>query len=297
MVSEARKATAKAKADTQASGVTTPADVWEETNLALHERALYPTIRVRTGRATGSGTILFSAPREEPDEDGELGFSTYALTNHHVVSDAIRVEKNFDPLKGKTITRDYRDRVQVEVFRYKNRSTITGRVTAEADIMAYHEKRDLALLKLVTNEKFENVAQLMPAADARTVHIFDKLYVVGCGLGQPPFPTSGMLTGKDVQIDYYPYWQTSAPSIFGNSGGAVFLGRTLQLMGVPSRISVSGNMFSRDAITHIGYFCPPQEITRFLSEQGFHFIYDSDHTEAADLKALAERDEGDDNDE
>ncbi len=279
------------------SGVSTPEAEWDSINLELHKRALYPTIRVSTGRARGSGTILYSSPREEPDEDGELGFSTYALTNHHVVSDAIRVEKNFDPVLGKTVTRDYRDRVQVEVFTYKNRSTITARTTAEAEIMAYNEKRDLALLRLVTNQQFEHVATLLPAEDAKGVHIFDKLYIVGCGLGQPPFPTSGMLTGKDVQIDYHSYWQTSAPSIFGNSGGAVFLGRTLQLMGVPSRISVNGGMFSRDAITHIGYFCPPGEIHKFLRDQGFVFLVDPTHTEAADLKALAEKDTEEDEDE
>lgn len=282
---------------TAQSGVTTPDQEWDDTNVALHRKALYPTIRVKTGRASGSGTIIYSEERAEPDEDGEEGFSTYALTNHHVVADAIRVEKNFDPLEGRNITRDYRERVQVEIFRYKNRSTITARTTAEAEIMAYHEKRDLALLRLVTNEKFENVANLLPMDQARTVHIFDKLYIVGCGLGQPPFPTSGMLTGKDVQIDYYPYWQTSAPSIFGNSGGAVFLGRTLNLMGVPSRISVNGGMFARDAITHIGYFCPPTEIHKFLKGQGFFFLVDSDHNEADDLAALAEKDEEDEDDE
>lgn len=293
-----RKTQAKEQVDTAASGVTTPAAVWDETNIALHEKALYPTIRIRTERAQGSGTILYCGDRTEPDEDGELGFSTYALTNHHVVASAIRVEKTFDPLAGKYVTRDYRERVQVEVFDYKNRSTITARTTAEAEIMAYHDKRDLALLRLVTNQEFPYVASLLPAEEARTVHIFDKLFVVGCGLGQPPFPTDGMLTGKDVQIDHYPYWQTSAPSIFGNSGGAVFLARTLQLMGVPSRIQTQGGMFGRDAITHMGYFCPPQEITKFLADQGFNFIFDSTHTEAADLQALADKDaEDDDEDE
>ena len=283
---------------TAQSGVTTPEAEWDATNVALHERALYPTIRVRTGKATGSGTILYSQERAEPDDDGEEGFSTYALTNHHVISDAIRVEKDFDPVQGKMVTRDYRDRVQVEIMAYKNRSTITARTTAEAEIMAYNEKRDLALLRLVTNQKFNHVAELLPFDQARTVHIFDKLYVVGCGLGQPPFPTSGMLTGEDVQIDYHSYWQTSAPSIFGNSGGAVFLGRTLQLMGVPSRISVSGNMFARDAITHIGYFCPPTEIHRFLTTQGFNFLVDPTHTEAQDLQALADKaDDEDDEDD
>ncbi len=272
------------------TGTSVPNAAWDETNKALHEKCLYPTIRVKDARATGSGTIIFCQERAEPDEDGETGYSTYALTNHHVVSGAIRVEKKFDPQRGKEITRDYRDLVQIEAFKYKNRSTITGRLTADAEIMAYHEKRDVALLRLKSNDLFPHVATLLPRKDAREVHTFDKLFVVGCGLGQPPFPTSGMLTGKDVQIDYYEYWQTSAPSIFGNSGGAVFRGETLEYMGIPSRISVSGNMFARDAITHIGYFCPPHEIHRFLEEQGFFFLTGAEgHTEAGDLEALAEK--------
>ena len=286
----------KRKEDT-VRGVSTPDDVWDATNVALHEKALYPTIRVRADRSTGSGTIIYCGERTELDEDGELGYSTYALTNHHVVSDAIRVEKAYDPVAGKYSTKDYRDFVQVEVFAYKNRSTIIGRTTAEAEIMAYHEKRDIALLRLRSNQEFKYVADILPNEDAKDVHIFDKLFVVGCGLGQPPFPTSGMLTGKDVMIDYYPYWQTSAPSIFGNSGGAVFRGESIQFMGIPSRISVSGNMFARDAITHIGYFCPPAEIHKFLNEQGYHFLVDPSHTEAQDLKALAERDTEDDDED
>jgi S1-C subfamily serine protease len=280
-------------------GVTTPDDAWDVTNVALHEQALYPTIRIRSDRSTGSGTIIYCGERTEADEDGEFGFSTYVLTNHHVVESAIRVEKTYDPLKGKDIKRDYRDFVQVEVFAYKNRSTITARTTAEAEIMAYHEKRDVALLRLRTNEKFNYVAKLLKAEEAKNVHIFDKLYVVGCGLGQPPFPTSGMLTGKDVTIDYYPYWQTSAPSIFGNSGGAVFRGETLEMMGIPSRISVRGGMFGgSDAITHIGYFCPPNEIHKFLKEEGFFFLTgDKGHTEAGDLKVIAERGKDDTDDE
>lgn len=282
----------------EVSGVTTDPQVWNEANVMLHEKCLYPTIRVKDDRATGSGTIIYCQERTEPDEDGELGMSTYALTNWHVVSGAIRVEKKFDPQRGKDITRDYRELVQIEAFSYKNRSTITARTTADAEIMAYHEKRDLALLRLKTNQRFDHVATILPRDKAKDVHIFDKLYVVGCGMGQPPFPTSGMLTGKDVQIDYFPYWQTSAPSIFGNSGGAVFLGETLDLMGVPSRIRVHGSMFTQDAITHIGYFCPPHEIHRFLCDQGFFFLVDPEHNEAADLEVLAARstEDGDDED-
>lgn len=279
-------------------GVNTPNDTWEETNVSLHEQTLYPTIRIQSDRSRGSGTIIYCQERTEKDEDGELGFSTYVLTNHHVVESAIRVEEHFDPLKGKNVKRDYRDFVSAEIFNYKNRSTITAKTTADAEIMAYHEKRDVALLRLRTNQKFDYVAKLLKAEDAKNIHIFDKLYVVGCGLGQPPFPTSGMLTGKEVQIDHYPYWQTSAPSIFGNSGGAVFRGQTLEMMGIPSRISVRGGMFSNDAITHIGYFCPPTEIHRFLKDEGYYFLVgEKGHTEAKDLKAIAERGKDDDDDD
>lgn len=279
-----------------AKGVTFDPATWDEANRDLHEQCLYPTLRVQSRNSTGSGTIIYCGERTEADEDGEFGFSTYVLTNHHVVSSAIRVEKKFDPQVGKEVTRDYRDFVQIEAYQYKNRSTITSRTTADAEIMAYHEKRDIALLRLRTNQKFEHVATILPKEQSKEIHIFDPLYIVGCGLGQPPFPTNGMLTGKDVQIDNFPYWQTSAPSIFGNSGGAVFRGETLEYMGIPSRISVRGGMFSQDAITHIGYFCPPIEIHKFLEEQGFHFLVNDTHTEAQDLKAIQERGSEDDDD-
>jgi len=286
-----RKAQAKSQVDTAASGVTTPDDVWDETSLALHEKTLYPTIRVRTTRAQGSGTIIYSQPRTEPDDDGETGFASYAITNHHVVEDAIRVEKEYDPQLQKYVTRDYRDRVQVEIFARKNRSTISSRQTAEADIVAYNARRDIALLRWVAPQPVMHVASLLPSDKAKNVFIYDKIFVVGCGLGQEPFPTAGMLTGKNIEIDYRPYWMGSAPAIYGNSGGAVFLGRTLEMIGVVSRVGVTGGMFGGTPVTHLQYFCPPTEIHKFIHNEGYHFLVDPTHTEAQDLQALAEKDE------
>jgi S1-C subfamily serine protease len=293
----ASKAQAKSQVDTSASGVTTPEDVWQETSVQLHENTLYPTVRITANRAKGSGTIVYSKDREEPDEDGELGYSTYILTNHHVIADAIRVEKEFDPLKGKYVTKDYRDRVQIEAYTYKNRSTITSRTTAEAEIIAYSAKRDLAVLRVLSNEKFPFIARLLPDKKSREVHVFDKVFVVGCGLGMQPFPTSGMLTAKDIEIDHYPYWMGSAPAIYGNSGGAVFLGRTLEMMGVVSRVSVSGGMFGGSPITHMQYFCPPFEIHKFFKDQGLFFLTDPSRSEVADLRALADKDKGESEEE
>lgn len=273
------------------------ASVWDRRKRQMHESALYPTIRVSADRATGSGTIIYSAPRTEPDEDGDLGHATYALTNHHVVSSAIRVEKKYDPQRRKEVTRDYRDPVKVEVFGYKNLSSIIGRNTTEAEIVAYHEKRDLAVLRFKSNEEFPFVAKLLPAGESKNAHIFDPIIVVGCGLGQPPFPTQGTISGKGETIDYYEYWMANAPGIFGNSGGAVFLERSLELIGVPSRISLTGGMFSSSPVTHMLYFCPPHEIIRFLRDEGLHFLYDPTHTEAEDLDALKKNGKGKEEDE
>jgi len=281
------KKAAKAQPDNAASGVTTPEEVWDVTSLALHEHTLYPTIRVRSGRATGSGTLIYCKERTEPDEDGELGYSTYCLTNHHVVADAIRVEKEYDPQEGKYVTRDYRDRVQVEAYSYKNRSTITSRTTAEAEIVAYNAKRDLAVLRLLTNQKFDSIATILPATKSKDVHVYDKIIVVGCGLGMQPFPTMGSLSAKDIEIDHYPYWMGNSPAIYGNSGGAVFIARSLDMIGVVSRIAVTGGMFGGSPVGHMMYFCPPFEIHRFLKEQGLFFLIDPSHTEQADLRALS----------
>ena len=43
-----------------------------------HEEMLYPTVLVRAGQGTGSGTVIFSEER-----DGE--YLSLVLTNHHVV--------------------------------------------------------------------------------------------------------------------------------------------------------------------------------------------------------------------
>ena len=48
----------------------------------LHEKLIYPVIRVNGG---GSGTIIYS----KPNANGT--FSTYALTNYHVIAPAISI--------------------------------------------------------------------------------------------------------------------------------------------------------------------------------------------------------------
>ena len=52
----------------------------------ISREVLLANCRIRAQKAGGSGTVLYSA-------EGERGYSTYILTNCHVVDDSIEVKK------------------------------------------------------------------------------------------------------------------------------------------------------------------------------------------------------------
>ena len=83
----------------------------------------------------------------------------------------------------------------------------------------------------------------------------------------------------DDEIEHYKYWMSSAPTIFGNSGGAVYRWssnrKQYEYIGIPSRISIQPMGFSADAITHMGYFIPIDRVYQLLEENDYQFIYDN----------------------
>ena len=121
---------------------------------------------------------------------------------------------------------------------------------------------------------------MFPLSDIENVHIFDETFAVGASLGHPPVASEGMITYMDDEIEHFKYWMSSAPTIFGNSGGAVYRwsdGRKqYEYIGIPSRISIQPMGFSADAITHMGYFIPIDRVYKLLEENDYHFIYDKD---------------------
>ena len=233
-----------------------------------HIEILYPTVRVRSKKAGGSGTVLWS---EEVDDE----FITYVLTNHHVIEDLITVAKEYDPLVGRDLPRETRGTATVEFFKYKYGSRAIGTYSVEADIVTYGKREDLALLKLRNVEKADYIAKLPPKGKEKEIKIFDKVYAVGASLGHPPIATQGTIVYMDDEIDDEEYWMSTAQTIFGNSGGAVFLSDTHEFIGVPSRISVSAIGWALSAITHMGYFIPFWRVYKWLEEEYYHFIYDS----------------------
>ena len=262
-----------------------------------HEQMFYPTVRVRTKKAGGSGTVVYSKKHK-----GEV--YTYVITNHHVIADSVKIEKKWDSVLKRKTDKEKLDTVFVEFFRYNNYSHTVGSFAVEADIVAYSEVeggQDWALLRVRDKENTADwVANLFPLDDLDNVHIFDETYAVGASLGHPPVASNGMITYMDDEIDSYKYWMSSAPTIFGNSGGAVYRWsdnrKRYEYIGVPSRISIQPMGFSADAITHMGYFIPIERVYKLLEENDYQFIYDEkvsieDCQKARDKKQKPEKDD------
>lgn len=239
----------------------------------LHSSVLRPCVRVRSGRAGGSGTVLYSRP------DAVTGdVSTFVLTNHHVIENSVRVVEKWDAAKQKNVKRDERDLVEVHFFNYRWSSRAVGANAIEAEIVAYDKDQDLALLRLRGTDPVPAVAKMFQRGDESKLRVGAQVFNVGCGLGEPPVLTEGRISVFGREMDGVEFWLVTAPSIYGNSGGATFLQDTGEFVGVPSRIAVTGFM-GMTAVTHLSYSIPITRVYAFLENQKFRFIYDDTFTE------------------
>ena len=105
-----------------------------------------------------------------------------------------------------------------------------------------------------------------------SIPIFSKVYAIGCPLGYSPLPTSGELTSKDKELDGNQYWMINAPTIFGNSGGGIYLADSRTMIGVLSRISAYKNMIDV-AVPHMGLVTPMDQVYEWLDSTRYGFIY------------------------
>jgi S1-C subfamily serine protease len=244
---------------------------------ALHEKLIYPVVRVNEG---GSGTIVYS----KPNDDG--GYSTYVLTNYHVVDNAISVVNQWDSDLQKEVKIEKRKLIYAEIFKYKNMSIPIGTLKVEANIVLYNKDEDMALIKLSLEEPAKYVAELYPYGMEDDLHVTDETIAVGCSMGWPPIPAMGMITRMNVYIDSLIYHMSESQIIFGNSGGAMY--RTNpetgigEYIGMPSRVVVVG---WSSAVSHMGVFIPVNRIYDWLERENYQFIYDDSMTEKEGLEA------------
>lgn len=235
---------------------------------------IYPTVRVRTAKAGGSGLIVYSKPTSSDVEK----YETYVVTCHHVVEGAIKKVKKKHPFADRDIEVEVRELVQVEIFEYEEMSTITGASAYNAEIMAWDKQYDLALLKLKTSKPFKYVAKLYPKGKSDKIKLLMGACSCGCSLGHEPILNKGLLMGKHDIIENEEYWLSTANTIFGNSGGSDFLEETHEYIGVTARISGYQLGFSVDVITWMGFIIPIDTIYKFWDNQLFQFIYDPAYT-------------------
>ena len=232
---------------------------------------LYPSVLVDLGDGTGSGTIIFSDKRAHESWKEEKTW-TLVLTNFHVIEKAINIEEVFDPKSAKNIQKEGNDSLGCNCTTdYSTAVGTTGRV---ARIVAWDKDRDLALLRLEDKErKISNVAILWPE-DVGGPYLFQTTWAIGSGMGNPPYPTQGLLSGiSGKDLKGRALYLSSSPIIFGNSGGALWAYSKkrdrYEMIGVPSMVGAYG---WGTVIPHIAWSRPISEIRSFLRENDFGFV-------------------------
>jgi hypothetical protein len=204
-----------------------PADFSKE----RQQTAIAATVRiVNSSRdAEGSGIII-----------GAKGPFVYILTAHHVIARANRLKiMTFSAASYPKVHRVYH----------------TVRVIAEASGI-----RDLALLRVTTNDRMPGVLKLCPVRLVPQESGF-KALSVGCPEGRAPTCLVDEVEGKklvrrEATGKSASFWEVNRKHLEGRSGGPI-IDKQGHLLGV-----CSGTNRERT------YFCHTEEIRAFLKESG-----------------------------
>ncbi len=196
--------------------------------------AVTATVRItnEAGKDSGSGVII-----------GRKGAFVYILTAQHVIAGAERLEVEvFSPASYPRPHRRYR----------------SAQVVAGTD-----DIRDLALIRLVTDDPIAGSLALCPA---RLLPREDfKGLSVGCGAGKAPRCQIDEVLGKKLvrregEGKTASFWEVDREQLPGRSGGPLIDKRGL-LLGVCSGVNDTKS-----------YFCHTDEIRSFLERAGFGWL-------------------------
>jgi len=241
------------------SGALVSAARADSANELLREKTLRPSVRVEVrfssaGReysSYGSGVVVACS------ENGG-SFDVLIITAAHVA----RSHEDCPDRK-----------ISVETF---ENSAVAGRF--EAAVVACDCAGDLAILKIRTGSRLAT-ARIAPAGTFVKSAVFDEVFAVGCRLGMPPSPSDGIVSAESAPDGRL--WITSACTIFGNSGGGVFLKSTGELIGIVSMVAMVRTELLTEPggeplggavlhpVSHIGFFAPASEVRAFIEKSGF----------------------------
>ena len=220
----------------------------EELSTKMQLDILGPSVQVNVQGSVGGGTLLFSRETH-----------SYVVTAHHVIQKI---------LAGDT---DAETRAPVEVTLYDGQGSATD--TVEGDLVAWDERKDLALLRLRAVHEYHNVARLASREVLRSIRVFTPIVAVGCPLGHDPLPTLGEVATLNKEVNGEKFWMMNAPTIFGNSGGGVFHRETRELVGVSVMVCTYDGAVSTP-VPHLGIMVSLETVYDWLDSLNYHFIYD-----------------------
>ena len=214
---------------------------------ALQRDILGPSVQVNVNGSVGGGTLLFSRETH-----------SYVVTAHHVVHKII-------------VGHDAETRPPAEVTLYTEAGAVAD--TVEGDLVAWDERKDLALLRLRVVHEYGTVARLASRETLRSVRVFTPIYAVGCPLGHDPLPTPGEVATLNKELNGERFWMMNAPTIFGNSGGGVFHRETRELIGVSVMVCTYDGAVSTP-VPHLGIMVSLDTVYDWLDSLNYNFIYD-----------------------
>lgn len=212
----------------------------------LQHDILGPSVQVNVKGSVGGGTLLFSRDAH-----------SYVITACHVIQKIIA-------------GRDEETREPVEVSLYDDQGVSDDAI--DADLVAWDERKDLALLRLRSVHEYPNAARLASRDTLRSIRVFTPIVAVGCPLGHDPLPTLGEIATLNKEVNGEHFWMMNAPTIFGNSGGGVFHRETRELVGVSVMVCTYDGAVSTP-VPHLGILVSLEAVYDWLDDLHFGFIY------------------------
>ena len=210
----------------------------------MYETMINPTVQISHFNEVGSGTIIHS-------QNGH----SYVLSAAHII--------NQEHIED-----------EINLSKYDKHGRQSSSYLAR--IVAIDNERDLLLLEVETDDQLPT-ARFASEQRINDVRVFDRVYAIGCPLGYGPMPTLGEISTKNKRLKNQTHWMLNAPTIFGNSGGGIYLADTQEFIGVLSRVSAYNN-FVNIAVPHMGILVKPQDIKSWLDEENLQFVYDPSMT-------------------
>lgn len=192
---------------------------------------------------SGSGVMIWSGT----DKKGVA--HSFILTNRHVLEN------------GQVGT--------VEIYNYLNFRSVESVTVYPVVSITSSPSSDLSLLGVLSSDTFSNVAPLISSEDFEATQLYSDVYLVGSGLGHPPFITLGKTINfsEDVLlINGFSVWGCSGGGVFTSSGKLISLARSIGM----------ANIFGQDhAITNLSSTIPINIISEWLLTTKYKFIINS----------------------